>query len=134
MPPVLPQPPSASFAWSPDIIYPGQEVTFVSTSFDPDGEIQSWHWWFGDGSEGYGETVTHVYSQSGFYNVRLEVTDNDGFTDEISTSIMGITFHVIPEAPLGTITLILAMIGALGLFVAVKHPQESKCGGKLLKK
>lgn len=109
--------PHASFSWTPDIIGPGQTVTFYSSSFDPDGEIQSWHWWFGDGSEAYGETVTHIYSHTGYYNVRLEVTDNDGLTDETSTAIMGIMFNVVPEAPLGTIGLILAMIGALGLFV-----------------
>jgi len=124
MPPAPLLPPSASFAWSPDIIVPGGEVTFVSTSFDSDGDIVSWRWWFGDGSEGYGETVTHVYSKLGSYNIRLEVTDNDGLTDETSTSMMGIVFSVIPEAPLGTVSLILAMIGALGLFMVIHHPKK----------
>lgn len=114
-----PLPPSASFAWSPDIIRPGMEVTFVSTSFDPDGEIQSWHWWFGDGSEDYGETVTHTYSQTGVYNVRLEVTDNDGLMNDTSTSLMGIPFHVIPEVPLGTIVVSATMIIALAAYFAV---------------
>ena len=124
MPPPPLLPPSASFSWSPDIIGPSQEVNFVSTSYDPDGEIQSWHWWFGDGSEAYGETVTHVYSQTGIYDVRLEVTDNDGLTNEVSTSMMGIILHVIPEAPLGTISLILGMIGALGLFTVIHNSKK----------
>lgn len=116
--------PSASFAWSPDTPKPGETVTFHSTSFDPDGTIVRWHWWFGDGCEAQGETVTHSYSQTGFYDVRLQVTDDDGSTRETSTSIMGITFFVIPEASLGTISLILAMIGALGLFIAIHRPKR----------
>jgi len=129
MPSTPPQPPSTSFAWSPDIIYPGQEVTYVSTSFDPDGEIQSWHWWFGDGSEADGESITHAYSEPGSYNVRLEVTDNDSLVGETSTSLMGIPLNVIPEAPLGAISLIVAMIGALGLFVMIHHPRKARAEG-----
>lgn len=123
-PPTLP--PHTSFSWIPDVIAPNHEVTFVSTSYDPDGEIVSWHWWFGDGSEGYGETTTHLYSKPGFYNVRLEVIDDDELTDGTSTAIMGIVFNVIPEAPLGTISLILVMVSALGLFVTAKKPKNHK--------
>lgn len=122
--PPSPKLPSASFAWSPDTVVPGQEVTFVSTSFDPDGEIASWHWWFGDGLESYGESVTHAYSKPGSYNVRLEATDNDGLKSETSTSIMGMTFFVIPETSLGTISVTSTMIGALALFIVVRHRKK----------
>ena len=60
----------------------GQEITFdASNSSDPDGEIVSYRWDFGDGNVGEGKVVTHAYTQVGEYNVRLTVTDNDGMTD-----------------------------------------------------
>jgi PKD repeat protein len=100
----LPHPPqlspSASFAWSPAVVFPCKEVCFVSTSYDPNtcGEIQCWHWWFGDGSEGYGKTIAHVYTQPGEYCVKLEVTDNYGLVNDTSTGIMGMSFFVAPES------------------------------------
>jgi PKD repeat protein len=63
-------------------------VTFVSTSYDPDGMIVSWAWDFGDGTTGSGETVTHVYKAEGTYIVTLKVTDNDGLTATTSATIM----------------------------------------------
>jgi len=108
------QPPWAWFEWAPTSPYPGETVIFTSTSFDPDGTIENYRWWFGDGFEAYGETVTHVYSHPGYYNVRLQVTDNNGSTSETSTTLMEASFFVIPETTLGTITPIIAMIAALG--------------------
>lgn len=54
----------------------------ASGSYDPDGSIASYQWTFGDG---YSSTrtspyVTHHYSTSGYYSVRLTVTDNEGAT------------------------------------------------------
>ena len=88
------KPPSVGFWKTPDYPKPGEAVLFWSTSEDPDGEIVEWHWWFGDGSEGYGEEVEHTYSESGVYNVVLEVTDDDGATSSASTSGWGIIFSV----------------------------------------
>jgi PKD repeat protein len=56
-----------------------------SHSYDLDGDIVSWYWDFGDGTNETGETVTHVYSYIGNYTVLLIVTDNDGATDSYST-------------------------------------------------
>jgi PKD repeat protein len=55
-----------------------------SGSYDPDGEIVSWFWDFGDGSTGEGETVEHTYTLEragggyGYYDVSLHVTDDAG--------------------------------------------------------
>jgi len=63
-------------------VYVGEEAWFSGNlSFDPDGYIVSWDWDFGDGTNGSGETITHVYTMLGNYTVTLTVTDNGGLTD-----------------------------------------------------
>jgi DNA-binding beta-propeller fold protein YncE/PKD repeat protein len=47
-------------------------------SLDPDGNVASWSWDFGDGSTGTGSAVTHVYAQPGSYTIRLTVIDDEG--------------------------------------------------------
>jgi len=41
----------------------------------------TWDWDFGDGNTGTGQTVTHVYGQSGNYWACLTITDANGCTD-----------------------------------------------------
>jgi chitodextrinase len=54
------------------------ELTFDgSKSSDSDGTILSWSWNFGDGTNGSGKIITHVYTTPGTYQVNLTVTDND---------------------------------------------------------
>ncbi len=50
-----------------------------SDSFD-DGTIVLYSWDFGDGADGTGDTISHVYSAAGIYDVVLSVTDDDGLT------------------------------------------------------
>lgn len=57
----------------------GEEITFDgSDSCDAEGNIESWHWDFGDGSSSEGEKVTHSYDNRGIYTVSLNVTDEIG--------------------------------------------------------
>lgn len=81
--------PVADFSWSPTTPSVGDQVTFdASDSFDPDGTIESWNWNFGDGTNGTGEIVNHVYSTQGNFTVTLTVIDNDDvnhtMTDDIT--------------------------------------------------
>ena len=79
------QPPVALFTYSPQNPVIGEEITFdASDSYDPDGEIVSYEWDFGDDSTGNGEVVTHAYSSADAYTVTLTVTDDDGVTDSTS--------------------------------------------------
>ena len=70
-----------------------------SGSYDPDGSIIEWVWYFGDGSPPeYGETVTHVYSAEGNYTATLWVTDNDNLKDS-DTAIITVLPELQPPIP-----------------------------------
>ncbi len=76
-----PQPPQASFSFSPVTPKVGDEVVFdASASKDPDGQIVEYRWDFGDGSQESGPTVLHVYESAGQYTVKLTVTDDQGLS------------------------------------------------------
>jgi len=84
------QAPMASFTYSPESPTSGQTITFDATSsYDPDGEITSYKWDFGDGwtFEGETSTATHSYSSGGDYTVILTVRDNDGAINTSTTTI-----------------------------------------------
>ena len=49
-----------------------------SRSYDPDGQIKSFVWDFGDGSSGWGIAPTHIYTASGTYIATLTGTDDNG--------------------------------------------------------
>lgn len=81
-------PPSAEFTFSPSTPYVGDTVHFdASASHDPDGEIVTYDWDFGDGNTASGITTTHAYAASGTFTVKLTVTDNKGATDTTSRQI-----------------------------------------------
>jgi outer membrane protein assembly factor BamB len=51
-------------------------------SFDPDGEIVSYLWDFGDGQSSTAPNPKHVYQTAGQYTAKLTVTDEQGATGE----------------------------------------------------
>ncbi|MBU0595200.1 PKD domain-containing protein, partial [Candidatus Bipolaricaulota bacterium] len=51
------------------------------SSTDPDGELLSYAWDFGDGANAAGPTVARTYVTPGTYDVRLRVVDDDGAED-----------------------------------------------------
>ncbi len=66
-------------------------VTFDgSGSYDPDGEIVSYDWDFGDATTDYGMTVSHTFDDPGVYTVTLTVTDDQGAT---GSNTIQITVH-----------------------------------------
>ena len=78
------QPPLASFTHTPQNPVINQTVTFNAfSSYDPDGNITTYEWDFGDGNiTTTTETIiTHSYALEGDYNVILTVTDNEGAID-----------------------------------------------------
>ena len=59
----------------------------AGASGDPDGQLDSYHWDFGDGHEGSGKTASHSYAKPGKYTVVLQVVDNDGARAELSQQV-----------------------------------------------
>ena len=77
-------PPVANFSYS------ANDLTIYcngSSSYDRDGEIISYKWSFGDGTNGSGMIVRHMYPDNGTYTVTLNITDNHNLTDNISQSV-----------------------------------------------
>jgi len=73
-------PPVAKFSYSPEIPIVNETIVFNATqSFDPDGEVISFSWNFGDSNltTVYVPIVVHVYAAHGTYNVTLTVFDRD---------------------------------------------------------
>ena len=67
---------------------PSQSNSFVFTNLStPTSTANSASWTFGDGSGGTGNTVTHVYSQSGTYIVCLHITVNNTCTRDTCHTI-----------------------------------------------
>jgi len=82
------QKPVASFTFSPKNPSVNTEITFdASSSYDPDGQIVSYEWDFGDGSSGKGKIVKHSYSSEKQYAVSLKITDNGGKSNTTSVQI-----------------------------------------------
>lgn len=72
-------PPKAIFYFTPDDPIIHQAITFISKSFDEDGDIVSYQWDFGDGISSAGkEIVLHSYEEEGTYTVCLKVVDDKG--------------------------------------------------------
>jgi PKD repeat protein len=84
------QAPVASFTYSPAEPRAEQIVTFnASASYDPDGNIVSYRWDFGDGNVTTvtDPIITHVYVECGNRTVTLTVTDNEGLASSASETV-----------------------------------------------
>jgi PKD repeat protein len=78
---VLNTPPVSVFTISPNPINSKETTTFNGTaSSDPDGQIVSYNWNFGDNNilSNGPSVVSRVYNRPGTYNIALEVVDNQG--------------------------------------------------------
>jgi PKD repeat protein len=114
---------SPEFYHIPEIIvyYPttvdiGQNVTFDAHHSVDVGFIVSYEWSFGDGTNATGPVVSHSYDNAGTYQVKLNVTNDEGIS-----SLKTLTITV--GSPLGEIlllakVLLTTMLAALILIFA----------------
>ena len=69
----------------------------ATLSYDPNGQIESYLWDFGDGGSGNGPQVTHDYKQDGTYRVSLTVIDSKG-----GSGASSLTVHALNIPPIAT--------------------------------
>ena len=58
----------------------GQNVTFDASNSVDVGTIVSFEWSFGDGTNATGPIVSHLYDKGGTYQVKLNVTNDEGIS------------------------------------------------------
>lgn len=76
---------NANFVYSPDYPSSDEVVHFTDKST---GDINEWHWSFGDGSTSVGKNQEHTYQDEGSYVVRLTVTGVLGDTDSMTKTVI----------------------------------------------
>jgi PKD repeat protein len=93
------QPPTASMDISPLVAYTRQTVSFDgSNSSDPENQIASYYWSFGDGTSSTGAKVAHAYEDDGWYTVRLTVMDQDA-----TSSFIELVLKVLNRVPVAVV-------------------------------
>lgn len=96
VPAPTPHGPTASFTWTPTLVYVGTTVNFDGSASTGGSNgivnypLVTYAWTFGDSNTGSGVTTTHAYSAAGTYSVTLLVTDSNG---EIANQIQPITVY-----------------------------------------
>jgi PKD repeat protein len=84
---------------------PGTPVTFSSGAVDPDGSIVSTSWDFGDGAPPVtGTPASHVYANTGVYQVTLHTKDISGQWDWVTKPVVvdtppSASFSAAPSSP-----------------------------------
>lgn len=104
-------PPVASFTYSPAEPKVGEIVDFTDMSIDPDGSITSWKWTYTFSIDSTSimpiifsidQCPSFTFQQPRTYNVRLEVTDDDGEVGRTSRNIT--VSEAEEEEPIATFT------------------------------
>ncbi len=121
------------------IAYLGEKIFFNSSeSYDPDGTITRYTWYFGDGNISYEQNPTHIYNKTGIYLVILEATDGDNLTNAEITWIniiekpQNITTDKPKEKYNAPFTLIIAILSGIAaatliiIFILTKNKKPLK--------
>ena len=93
------KPPTANFDYSPYEPTDLETIQFADQSTDPDGEIVSWEWDFGDGNTSTQQNPSHRYADNGTYIVKLTVTDDKG-----ASAFKQIIIEVLNDPPTSAFT------------------------------
>lgn len=83
-------PPTASFSTNLNKATVGDTITFYNNSTDIDGNLAKLIFDYGDGKSdttGVVDSLKHVYSSKGKYNVTLTAIDSTGLSDDYSSDI-----------------------------------------------
>jgi len=85
----VPSIPTANFSWVQEPPAHDLMIAFSDTSQGyGHGFIVDWNWSFGDGNSSNQQSPNHQYYEEGIYNVTLRITDDKGFIDSITKSVV----------------------------------------------
>lgn len=87
------------FTFSPTAPKEHDDIFFdASSSSDPDSQIVSYSWQFGDGTTGSGRQAAHSYDLAGTYGVVLTVSDAYGTRVSTSVTALAVATSAAPSA------------------------------------
>jgi hypothetical protein len=101
-----------AIVYYPATVNVGQNVTFDASKSVDVGRIVSYQWSFGDGTNATGPIVSHLYDKGGTYQVKLNVTNNEGISNLK-------TFTITVGTPLGGILLLIKVLLATMLVALI---------------
>lgn len=107
------------------IVLIDQTVHFDANSSIDDGTIISYEWIFGDGADASGVTVAHSYVNIGTYEVVLNVTDNDGFSNQASAMVVVVATPLIDVVTLLRLGIGLTLVGFAVAFLVLLLSRKS---------
>lgn len=83
------------FSADTTVVCVGEEIQFSDTTSSASALTQ-WEWYFGDGTNSTEQNPVHIYSQAGYYDVRLRA--GDGSIQNVSTKVNYILVRNSPAA------------------------------------
>ncbi|MBN1273514.1 MAG: PQQ-binding-like beta-propeller repeat protein [Candidatus Aminicenantes bacterium] len=82
------QAPTACFTMDPESgLFPLTVIFNASCSEDPENNISTYTWDFGDGDSGTGMSVSHIFTSPGTYTVQLTVSDDEGLKNATTDTV-----------------------------------------------
>jgi len=85
MPVLIPPNPDIFYTFTPDPSCLGDTTYFYGESGFP---IETWHWDFDDGDFSLDQYATHMYADTGTYNVVLTITDTIGCSSSLGNTVV----------------------------------------------
>lgn len=79
--------PEASIEYSPDRPVVGQEIEFVASASDPDGNVTGYEWRIDGERAGSGPDTRYTFESTGSHEVTLTVSDDSGASIAVSITI-----------------------------------------------
>ncbi|MGD9861852.1 MAG: PKD domain-containing protein [Pseudodonghicola sp.] len=95
-------PPEPAFSIPPRPVSVSEAAVLDGTaSADPDGQILSYIWDFGDGATGEGPLVTYAWTRPGDFTVTLTVIDDSGTASALQSVAQVVRVDAAPDADAG---------------------------------
>lgn len=105
-----------------------EPIIFDASKSIDDGEIVSYEWNFGDGTNDSKAITSHSYSKEGSYQVVLRVTDSEGFSN---LKTLTVTVEEQPEYVTVLAIVLAAIIGVLAMiFIILLLRRKTKAGNE----